>query len=170
MSASLALEALDHVTLPVSDLQRAEAFYVGLLGATLVQRVDREAFLRLSPGRAAEADAANSPLHLTIKLGDSPDLQLFLQRDHARKTPAPHPHLAIYVDADQLDGYALRLNRAGVPCDGPRRLGPPGQASLYFADPWGQLLELVTTGYGGDTRLGPPDPAKLAHDWAGLRL
>ena len=163
MTTSLTLETLDHITLPVSDLQRAEAFYVALLGAKLVQRIDREAFLKHRPERAAEADAANSPLHLTVKLGDGPDIQLFLQRDYAGKIPSPHPHLAMRVDADQLDGFALRLTRAGVPCDGPRRLGPPGQASLYFADPWGQLLELVTTGYRGETLSGPPDAAKLAH-------
>ena len=154
---------LEVVTLPVSDLQRAEAFYVELLGAKLIQRVDRETFLKHLPERAAEADAVTSPLHLTVKLGDSPDIQLFLQRDYPGKIPSAHPHLAMYVDADQLDAFALRLTRAGVPCDGPRRLGPPGQASLYFADPWGQLLELVTTGYRGETLGGPPDAAKLAH-------
>jgi len=163
MPSSLALEALHHITLPVSDLQRAEAFYVGLLGATLVRRVDRETFLRHLPARAAEVDAANSPLHLSIKLGDGPEVQLFLQRDYTGRRPTPHPHLAVYVDADQLDAFALRLARAGVPCDGPRRLGPPGQASLYFADPWGQLLELVTTDYQGETLSGPPDPSRLAH-------
>jgi catechol 2,3-dioxygenase-like lactoylglutathione lyase family enzyme len=163
MTSSLALEALHHVTLPVSDLQRAERFYVELLGARLVERIDREAFLRTRPARAAEADADNSPLHLTIKLGDSPDIQLFLQRSYPGKSPAPHPHLAIYVDADQLDAFALRLTRAGVVCDGPRQLGPEGQASLYFIDPWGQLLELVTTGYRGETRKGPPELDTLAN-------
>lgn len=159
-------EQLDHITLPVSDLDRAQAFYVDLLGARLVQRFDRASFLRYMPERAAEADAANSPLHLTIQFQDSPHIQLFLQRDHAPKALAPHPHLALRVDADELDSLTLRLIRAGVPCEGPRRLGPPGQASVYFADPWGQLLELVSTDYRGSTELGPPDLRKLAHHWA----
>jgi len=162
---------LDHITLPVADLQLAEAFYVDLLGARLVSRFDRETFLRLRPGRAAEADAANSPLHLTIKFGDGPDIQLFLQRDHMRERTAPHPHLAVRVDADELDSVVLRLLGAGVPCDGPRRLGGPGHASIYFADPWGQLLEFAASGYLGATQSGPPDVAKLAYAWpSGVRL
>jgi hypothetical protein len=49
-----------------------------------------------------------------------------------------------------------------VPIDGPRRLGPPGQASVYFADPFGNTLELVTTGYEGVVLDGPPDVGRLA--------
>lgn len=158
------IDSVAHVTIPVGDLDKAQSFYVDLLGATLVRRFDRETFLRYQPGRAAEADAANSPLHLTVKFGDSPEFDLFLQRGHARKTPAPHPHVAFAVDADQLDAFRLRLMAAGVPLDGPRRLGGPGHASVYFADPWGQLLELVATGYEGEVQLGPPDAAKLGHE------
>lgn len=164
-SSAPAIDNIAHVTLPVGDLAQAEAFYVDLLGAELIRRFDRETFLRCRPDRAAEADADNSPLHLAIKLGDSPELQLFLQRGHERKTPAPHPHIAMSVDHDQLDTFRTRLSLAGIPLDGPRRLGGPGQASLYFADPWGQLLELVTIGYEGSTLQGPPDAASLAHAW-----
>jgi catechol 2,3-dioxygenase-like lactoylglutathione lyase family enzyme len=161
----MTLRAIDHITLPASDLQRAEAFYVDLLGAELVRRFDREAFVRAHPERAAEADALNSPLHLELQLGDGPQLHVFLRRDLEPSVPAAHPHLAVRVDPDQLDGYTERLTRAGVPCDGPRRLGPPGHASLYFADPWGHLLELVTTAYQGDVQLGPPIASKLGHRW-----
>ena len=103
---------------------------------------------------------------MTIRLGDSPEIQLFLQKGYAGKAPSAHPHLAVYVDADQLDAFALRLARAGVSCDGPRQLGPAGQASLYFVDPWGQLLELVSTGYEGETRSGPPELDRLSNAFA----
>jgi catechol 2,3-dioxygenase-like lactoylglutathione lyase family enzyme len=158
-----AIDSVAHVTIPVADLDRAEAFYVDLLGAKLVERFDRATFLRYQRGRAAEADADNSPLHLVLKFGDSPEFHLFLQRGLERRVPAPHPHIALQVDADELDAFRSRLCDAGVPIDGPRRLGGPGHASLYFADPWGQLLELVTTGYSGEVQHGPPDASKLGH-------
>jgi catechol 2,3-dioxygenase-like lactoylglutathione lyase family enzyme len=164
-----AIDSVAHVTIPVGDLDQAEAFYVDLLGAELIGRFDRAAFLRYQPMRATEADADNSPLHLAIKFGDSPEFHLFLQRAHTRRTPAPHPHIALAVDADELDTFRARLVDAGVPLDGPRRLGGPGHASLYFADPWGQLLELVTTGYEGSVEPGPPDAAKLGYE-APLRI
>ncbi|MET0389499.1 MAG: VOC family protein [Polyangiales bacterium] len=164
-TAAPAIEDTAHLTLPVSDLALAEAFYVELLGAQLLRRMDRATFLTQRPERAQEADADNSPLHLALKLGDSPELHLFLIRSHQRRPPAPHPHIALRVDPDLLDRFCTRLTQAGVPLDGPRRLGPPGHASVYFADPWGQLLELVTTGYQGPVELGPPDVSRLAHTW-----
>ena len=68
------------------------------------------------------------------------------------------------VDHDELDVFLARLRDAGVPVDGPRRLGPPGHASLYFADPFGNLLELVTLGYQGRVLQGIPEIAKLGWD------
>jgi catechol 2,3-dioxygenase-like lactoylglutathione lyase family enzyme len=72
-----------------------------------------------------------------------------------------HPHLALRVDADELDAFTQRLRGAGVPIDGPRRLPPPGHASVYFSDPFGNTLELVTMGYGGGVAEGPPDVSRL---------
>ena len=58
-----------------------------------------------------------------------------------------------------------RLNDAGVPTFGPTRLGPPGQASLYFNDPFGNHLELVTHGFVPEIPIGPPDMASLDYEW-----
>jgi catechol 2,3-dioxygenase-like lactoylglutathione lyase family enzyme len=148
---------MDHLTFPVADLEQAEAFYVGILGGQLLRRVDRTTFLRMRPERAAEADADNSPLHIAVRIGDGPELHLFLQRTLKRQPPRPHPHLAFRVDHDELDVFRAQLVAAGVTLDGPRQLGGPGQASLYFTDPWGQLLELATTNYRGAVLYGPPD-------------
>jgi catechol 2,3-dioxygenase-like lactoylglutathione lyase family enzyme len=156
-----ATDGFAHVTLPVHDLEAAERFYVDVLGGRLVRRLDRETFLRARPERAAEADADNSPLHLAIAFPDAPELHLFLQRGARRSAPAPHPHIAMNVDHDELDRCVARLARGGVPYDGPRRLGPPGHASVYFADPSSNLLEFVTLGYAGPTSLGPPDVSRL---------
>jgi catechol 2,3-dioxygenase-like lactoylglutathione lyase family enzyme len=155
------IEGLHHITLPVHDLDAAERFYVGLLGAQLLRKLDREAFVGMRPDRASEVEADNSPLHLALRMGDAPELHLFLQKHRSKPTPLPHPHLAMMVDADQLDAFVVRLHAAGVPVDGPRRLGLPGHASVYFADPSGNTLELVTMGYRGLVLEGPPDVSRL---------
>lgn len=150
-----------HITLPVHDLEVAEDFYTNVLGAVLLRRCDRETFARLRPGRVTEADQDNSPLHLAVRVGDGPELQLFLQRGREVPVPPPHPHLAMYVSPDQLDAFVERLRARGIPIDGPRRLGPPGHASVYFADPFGNTLELVTMGYETAVPEGAPDVSKL---------
>ncbi|AGC45559.1 glutathione transferase [Myxococcus stipitatus DSM 14675] len=150
-----------HLTAPVDDLEVAERFYVGLLGAVLVRRLDRATFLRVRPDRASEVDASNSPLHLAVRWGAPPELHLFLQRERRKPVPPPHPHLAMQVAPEALDTFVQRLRAAGVPLDGPRRLGPPGQASVYFADPFGNTLELVTLGYTGAVVEGPPEVGVL---------
>lgn len=162
MHSAPPIDSVAHLTFPVGDLARAEAFYVGLLGAEVVRRFDRDTLLRLHPERAAQIEADSSWQHLAVRLGDSPELHLFLSPGLERRKPQPHPHLALWVDHDHLDRFTARLLAAGVKIDGPRRLGGPGQASVYFTDPWGQLLELSTNGYDGETRDGPPDMATLA--------
>ncbi len=157
-----AVDGFGHITLPTHDLDAAERFYVDLLGAALLRRMDREAFLRLRPDRSGEADAENSPLHLAVQFHDAPELHLFLQRGLAPRAPSPHPHIAMRLDHDELDVAVTKLSAAGVAVDGPRRLGPPGHASVYFADPSGNLLELVTTGYRGPVLEGPPELSRLA--------
>ncbi len=86
ISAAPPVGAIAHLTLPVGDIASAEAFYVGLLGAKLIRSVDRATFLERRPDRAAEADADNSPLHLAVTFGDSPEIHLFLQRGRSRPT------------------------------------------------------------------------------------
>jgi catechol 2,3-dioxygenase-like lactoylglutathione lyase family enzyme len=157
------VEGVAHVTLPVHDLDVAERFYVALLGARRVRRLDRAEFERLRPDRASELDADNSPFHIAIRFADGPEIHLFLQRNRPTPVPPPHPHIALEVDHGDLDPFHQRLRAAGVPTDGPRRLGPPGHASIYFADPFGNSLELVTTGYRGSVMGGPPDMSRLGH-------
>ncbi|MCA9711553.1 MAG: VOC family protein, partial [Myxococcales bacterium] len=140
------ISGISHLTLPVTDLDLAERFYVELLGLALERRFDRESFLRFRPDRAAELDAALSPLHLALRCGGV-QLDLFLQREPLRPPLPAHPHLAFEVAPDELEPLAARIEAFGVPTDGPRRLGPPGQASIYFTDPFGNLLELATMGY-----------------------
>jgi catechol 2,3-dioxygenase-like lactoylglutathione lyase family enzyme len=165
----ISYDGITHTTLPVDDLERAERFYIGLLGADLRRRLDRETFLRLQPDRVAEADADNSPLHLEIGFGDAHELHLFLQRRFVPSAPVPHPHTAFATTSEVLDAVHERLRAARVPVDGPRRLGPPGHASLYFVDPFGHLLELVTLRYARPIPFGPPDVHALGRAFETMR-
>jgi catechol 2,3-dioxygenase-like lactoylglutathione lyase family enzyme len=154
---------VDHVTLPVADLGVAEQFYVGVLGAELLERFDAEHFLRYRPDRRAELDDPhNSPLHLSVRLGGTTRLDLFLHPGGQAAITQAHPHIAFEVAGADLDTASYHLAVSGVPVDGPRRLGPPGQASLYFFDPFGNKLELVTGDYPRDIPIGAPDWTALA--------
>jgi len=159
-------KGIDHVTLPVLDLGIAEQFYVGVLGAELIERFDAAQFLKYRPERRAELDdPTNSPLHISLQLGGTTRLDLFLQPYGQPAITQPHPHIAFEIAAAELDAAARHLTASGIPVDGPRRLGPPGQASLYFLDPFGNKLELVTTTYHREIPVGAPSWTQLAYSF-----
>lgn len=54
-------------------------------------------------------------------------------------------HIALAIDADQLDAWSAHLDAHGVAIEG-RTHWPRGAESLYFRDPDGHLLEVVTPG------------------------
>jgi catechol 2,3-dioxygenase-like lactoylglutathione lyase family enzyme len=150
---------LGHVTVPVLDLSLAERFYAGLLGGTVLMRIDADFLARL--GRPASPDA----FHTSIGFGGEARVDLFRQEQGQPEAKAGHPHIAIRVRPEGLDGLVARLREHGVPVDGPRRLGPPGHASAYFNDPFGNHLEFETMGYAGEVPVGPPDMAALPYVW-----
>jgi catechol 2,3-dioxygenase-like lactoylglutathione lyase family enzyme len=160
-------KSVDHITVPILDMDRAERFYVDVLGAELLERFDAQSFLKHRPDRADELKHRNSPLHVSVRLGAGPRLDLFLQDYGQPATEQAHPHIAFEVDGRDLDGVKAHLQSAGIPVDGPRRLGPPGQASLYFIDPFGNKLEFMTNAYPGHAPVGPPDWSALTHQWKG---
>ena len=158
---------LDHVTMPVRDLDLAEQFYVGLLGADVVMRFD-EAFFR---ARGVETKMRTStgkdcsPLHLSLSFGSGARLDLFLQSWGQATAEQPHTHFAFRIAPSKMLYWKDKLASEGIPTDGPRRLGPPGQASLYFNDPFGNHLEIQTLGLGLEIPIGPPDMESLAYEW-----
>lgn len=158
---------VDHVTIPVADMERAERFYVAVLGAELLERFDAATFLKYRPGREDELAGKNSPLHLSVRFGAGPRLDLFLQDYGQPSVEQAHPHVAFEVDGPNLDAVKAHLLSAGIPVDGPRRLGPPGQASLYFFDPFGNKLEFMTSAYPGHAPVGAPNWKAIAYEWRG---
>lgn len=110
------VSGLNHVTLAVSDLDRALGFYCDILGLRLRARWDEGAYL--------EAGA----------------LWLCLARD-AKARVGPHPdysHLAFDVTDAAFDALQARILNAAPIWKDNRSEG----RSLYFLDPDGRRLEI----------------------------
>ena len=110
---------IGHVHLKVADLDRSLAFYVGILGFQLTQRVGSQvAFL----------SAGGYHHHIALNTWES----------RGGKPPAPGTtglfHLAILYPsrADLADAYQ-RLTAAGIPLDGASDHGV--SEALYLSDP-----------------------------------
>lgn len=152
--------ALDHVTIPVRDLELARRFYCEVLGAAYAMTVDDETFRRF--GRPPAKDAGEGSHHISVYLGGKTRVDLFLQRSGQPAATAGHPHFAFHVPPRHLLKWKALLDIHGVPTEGPLQLGPPGQASLYFNDPFGNHLELVCLGFSKPIPVRPPVMADIA--------
>ena len=120
----------------VADLDRAARFYRELFGFRLLLSDDRLRALSVA-GR-----------HVLL---------LFLRGASNQPNPAPtggiipahdasgRTHVGFAISADQLDAWERQLTEHGVTIES-RIIGPRGGTSLYFRDPDGHLLELLTPG------------------------
>jgi catechol 2,3-dioxygenase-like lactoylglutathione lyase family enzyme len=163
------ISRVDHVTIPCQDLDIAEEFYVGLLGARVALRLDAARLERL--GWSSSDVKRNHAAHLQLTLAGGPRLDLFEYPQGVPAAIAPmHPHIALAVPPGRLLLWKKRLLDHGVLVAGPTRPGPPGQASFYFNDPFGNHLELVTVGFvAHDLPIGVPDRSALDYQWAPVR-
>lgn len=169
---------VNHVGLPAGDLDLAERFYVGLLGGEVDFKMDREFIARQHPERLAEI--ANEPgniFHLSVAIGNGPTMEFFRVAPEAlgcavcalpearRTRDQTHPHVALWVSPGDLGRWSKLLTDAGIPIQGPVRQGPPGAASVFFNDPFGNHIELSTLGYLDEVNPDPVDTNKLVYDW-----
>jgi catechol 2,3-dioxygenase-like lactoylglutathione lyase family enzyme len=121
---------LDHLILPVNDLDASRDFYTRLLGFT--------------------DEGPDGPFH-AVRVDDF----LILLAPFGTEGGT---HLAFAVDHDAFDAAFARLQDAGVPYgfpfDGVGNMAGPGtergargkETSIYFNDPNGHLLELLYYG------------------------
>jgi catechol 2,3-dioxygenase len=129
MSASPPIDPavrIGHVHLKVADLERALAFYCGVLGFQLMQRMGTQ---------AAFVSAGGYHHHLGLNTWES----------RGGLPPAPGTtgldHAAIlYPSRAALADALRRLQRAGIPIDGAADHGV--SEALYLRDPDGHGLEL----------------------------
>jgi catechol 2,3-dioxygenase-like lactoylglutathione lyase family enzyme len=152
--------ALDHVTIPVRDLQLAREFYCEVLGAAYAMTVDDETFRRF--GRPPAENGGEGSHHVSVYMGGATRVDLFLQRSGQPSPAIGHPHYAFHVPPRDLMKWKSLLDSRGVPTEGPLQLDPPGQASLYFNDPFGNHLELVCLGFSRPIPVRPPVMADIA--------
>jgi catechol 2,3-dioxygenase-like lactoylglutathione lyase family enzyme len=169
----------DHTGVRADNLDVAERFYVELLGAQVVFRVDRAFVEKEMPEQLSEIPPGRNLLELAVSFGSGPNLEFFsappeipacpvcgylAQRPPDEDEPQ-HPHLAIWVRPDDLSRWRARLDGAGVPCEGPMQLGMPGQGSMFFNDPFGNHLELVSYGVVEPLPRAHPDLRRLHYRW-----
>jgi catechol 2,3-dioxygenase-like lactoylglutathione lyase family enzyme len=154
------LGVLDHVTIPVHDLKLARQFYCEVLGAAYAMTVDDETFRRF--GRPTAPNGGEGAHHVSVYFSGATRVDLFLQSVGQPAATSGHPHYAFRVPPRHLIKWKALLESRGVPTDGPLQLGPPGQASLYFNDPFGNHLELECMGFSRPIPVRPPVMANLA--------
>ena len=117
------------------DLPRAVAFYRALLEAEILSASDRLVAL----------DAGGGTVLLLFRRGASRQ-----GANHPGGRIPPHDgagplHLAFGVPRSDLEAWEARLERLGVPVES-RIQWERGGRSLYFRDPEGHSVELVTPG------------------------
>lgn len=133
------LGGIHEAALYVDDLERAEAFW-GRLGLELVARGEgRHVFFRAGRDMLLLFDAA-----ATREPGPVPA--------HGAEGPG---HVALDVpDLPALEAWRRHLVDAGVAIEHEHEW-PTGGRSLYFRDPSGNSLELISRGsWGGDAARG----------------
>lgn len=129
------LKRIVETALYVDDLERARAFYEDQLGLEPV----------LKTGTLIAFDAGAKSVLLLFQRGAS----LTTQTSPGGSIP-PHDgsgplHIAFAIDADELEAWEAKLDQLGIAVEG-RMDWPRGGRSLYFRDPDGHLLELITPG------------------------
>jgi catechol 2,3-dioxygenase-like lactoylglutathione lyase family enzyme len=128
-----AIVAIIETSVYVDDLDRAEAFYRDILGLEVLTR---------EPGR-----------HVFFRVGDAMLLVFDPRATIGGGSPPPHGaggpgHFALGVRTEDLDGWRARLEGLGIPIEEEVRW-PRGGRSIYFRDPAGNSVELITPGVWG---------------------
>ncbi|HWV52586.1 VOC family protein [Pseudorhodoplanes sp.] len=135
MTKRLKLGRVLETALYVDDLDRAASFYTEVLGLTSLN----------GDGRFHAYDVGGTSVLLLFRRGGT------LETVHMPGgTIPPHDghgplHIAFAIGADELPAWEKRLDTHGVAIEG-RTDWPRGGHSIYFRDPDGHLLELVTPG------------------------
>jgi len=115
------IKGINHITFAVADLESSVRFYTQVLGASLLLRGARTAYMDLA------------------------GVWVALNLDPGRpKAPEVYSHIAFTVDEADLDLFLLRLQDWGAKLQADRPRHPMEGVSLYFKDPDGHLLELHT--------------------------
>jgi catechol 2,3-dioxygenase-like lactoylglutathione lyase family enzyme len=114
----------------VDDLDATEEFYRRVLGLTVIAKKE---------GR-----------HVFFQVGDSNVLLAFNAKTTGTEDHTPHGasgpgHFALGIETQSLNDWREHLVASGVEIESEVEW-PPGGKSIYFRDPAGNSVELVTPG------------------------
>jgi catechol 2,3-dioxygenase-like lactoylglutathione lyase family enzyme len=120
----------------VSDLQRSSRFYQGLFGFRTLLEDERLRALHVAGGQV---------LLLFVRGGSTQPSQA-----PQGGTIPPHDgrgeiHVGFSIAEDEREAWERRLREFGIEVES-RVWGPRGGMSIYFRDPDGHLVELLTPG------------------------
>jgi catechol 2,3-dioxygenase-like lactoylglutathione lyase family enzyme len=121
------IQSIVETAIYVDDLDRAEAFYRTILDfPMIVKEAGRHVFFHVGERNVLLAFCADSTLH-------------------GARGPG---HVAFGIEADTLHTWRRKLQDNGILIED-EVAWPRGGKSIYFRDPAGNLLELVTPGIWG---------------------
>jgi glyoxylase I family protein len=146
------LRGIDHIGFTVPDLDEAERFLVGVLGAvkvyTLGAKRSDDDWMAVQLGVHPRTVIREIRFY---RLGNGSNLEVFEYDSADEQAPQPRNsdigghHLALYVD--DMDAAVAHLREHGVDVMGepvPSAGASAGQRWLYFRSPWGMQFELVS--------------------------
>lgn len=114
------------------DLERAEAFYGGVLGLERITAVEgRHVFFRCGDGVVLIFNP-----NATVEPPSNPELPV---PPHGARGPG---HLCFRASADEIDGWVRHLAANDVAIEADFRW-PNGARSIYFRDPAGNSIEFA---------------------------
>ncbi len=128
------IEAVVETALYAEDLEQIERFYTDVLGLSVIgKEPGRHVFFRV--GKASVLLAFNPKA--TLAGGNHPA--------HGATGPG---HFAFGIRAESVDAWRNWLTEKGAPIEKEIKW-PSGGSSLYFRDPAGNSVELVSPGLWG---------------------
>lgn len=139
MASPAPASAILETALSVADLQRSQDFYTRLLGYPLISSDDRFCAFR----------TGERQVFLLFRKGSDPtgtQLPFGFIPAHGADGQS---HIAFSVSKEDIPIWLARLQEQGIPVES-QFTWPPGGVSIYFRDPDGHLLELITPGVWGD--------------------
>ena len=120
-----------------ADLDAAEAFWTGVMGLRVFQKVEgRHVFFRVVEGQPVQ-----------VLLVFDPDATVQPPRADARLPVPPHGakgagHYCLAVPPHAMDAWRAHLEAAGVTIETDFHW-PNGRRSIYFRDPAGNSIEIA---------------------------
>ncbi|MDG2382076.1 MAG: VOC family protein [Pirellulaceae bacterium] len=133
-STCLNVQAIDHITLVVKDLEASSTFYADILGMEVTKRPDfgfAGLWFQVGP----------TQIHMNV---DSEEAGPSGMPEFAGSKPSRGFHFAFEVD--DCDAADQQLKQIGIDVVTGPRSRPDGARQLYIYDPDGYLVEIYSNG------------------------